>query len=212
MERPVIIFGASDLAKDALEIFQRNNIVVYGFLADDTALHGTEIDDVPVMGRTEDAGYLKLIGRKCEAFVAVENIDERQGLVKLLHKQRKITPINAIHPSANIAASASIGYGNLFNTGVSLAPGAKIGSHCIIHTHALVEHDAEVDDFVQIGAGSIINGNVKIEKNTFIGAGVTIVAGIKIEVGARIGAGAVVLADVKKGEAVLGNPAKPVKL
>ena len=212
MERPVIIFGASSLAKDALEIFQRNHRVVYGFLADDTALHGTEIDYIPVMGHTEDAGYLQLIGKKCDAFVAVENIDERQGLVKLLHTQRKVTPINAIHPSAIIAASAKIGYGNLFNTGVSLAPGAKVGNHCIIHTYAFVEHDVEVDDFVQIGAGSSINGNVKIEKNTFVGAGVTIVAGIKIEAGARIGAGAVVLADVKKGEAVLGNPAKPVKL
>lgn len=212
MEKPVIIFGASGLAKEASEILQKNHIEVYGFLADDTTLHGSEIDHVPVMGHTEDADYLKLIGKKCEAFVAVENIDERQGLVNLLNQQRKVMPINAIHPLASIATSASIGYGNLLNTGVSLASGVQIGNHCIIHTHALVEYDVEVDDFVQIGAGSIINGNVKIGKNTFIGAGVTIIAGINIGVGARIGAGAVVLADVKKEEVVLGNPATPVKL
>ena len=212
IDNPIIIFGARSLGKVALEILQKNQLIVYGFLEDDDVLHATEIDHVPVMGSTEDAAYLKLIGKKCEAFVAVENIDERREIVKMLEEKRKVTPLNAIHPSAMLAQSAIIGHGNLLNTGVTLGAGAVLGSHCILHTHTIIEHDVVIHDFVQVGAGSILNEAVKVEKNAFIGAGVTLVAGITIGEGARVGAGAVVLADVKKGEAVLGNPAKLVKL
>ena len=52
MDKPVIIFGAKGIAIDALEIFQSNDITVYGFLDDDQALIGTEINDVPVLGKT----------------------------------------------------------------------------------------------------------------------------------------------------------------
>ena len=61
MDNPVIIFGAGGLGRAALEIFQSNEIVVYGFLDDNKDLHNTEIDTVPVLGRTEDDGFLKLI-------------------------------------------------------------------------------------------------------------------------------------------------------
>ena len=34
MENPVLIFGAGDLGMQALDIFRRNNVLVYGFLDD----------------------------------------------------------------------------------------------------------------------------------------------------------------------------------
>ena len=70
MENPVIIFGAGYLGRMAKEIFESNEVVVYGFLDDNKKLHSTEVDTAVVMGSTDDDGFLKLIGRKCEAFVA----------------------------------------------------------------------------------------------------------------------------------------------
>jgi hypothetical protein len=43
MEKPVIIFGAKGIAHPALEIFNSNNVVVFGFLDEDEKIHGTEI-------------------------------------------------------------------------------------------------------------------------------------------------------------------------
>ena len=37
MENPVMIFGAGSLGLTALDIFQRNEVVVYGFLDDEKA-------------------------------------------------------------------------------------------------------------------------------------------------------------------------------
>lgn len=208
MENPVIIFGANALGAVALEIFQSNDIPVYGFLEDDKNLHGKEINDIAILGDTDDDGFLKLIGKKCEAFVAEDDNKVRKNLVEMLNERRKVMPVNAIHTKAYIASSATLKHGNLISAGVIIDTLAKIGNHCILHTHATIQNHAVLGDFVQVGAGSIIGAEAKIEDNVFIGIGVTIVGGVKIGKSARIGAGSVVVADVAAKATVFGNPAK----
>jgi len=211
MDKPVIILGAKGIAHSALEIFNSNQIIVYGFLDEDASLHGTEINVVPVLGHTEDDGFLKLIGKKCEAFVAVDDNKYRQFLVNMLNEKRKVQPINAIHHTAYISTDASLGHGNFINAKVNVGAGAKIGGHCILHSGAIIEHGVHLADFVQVGAGSVINSGVTIEEGAFIGSGVVVVSGVTIGKNARVGAGSVVISDVKSGETVFGNPAAPIK-
>ena len=211
MDKPVIILGAKGIAHPALEIFNSNQVIVYGFLDEDASMHGTEINNIPVLGNTEDEGFLKLIGKKTEAFVAVDDSKYRKFLVEMLNDNRKVQPVNAIHSRAYISTDASIGHGNFINANVHIGAGTKVGSHCIIHSGAIVDHMATIEDFVQIGAGSIVNADVTIEEGAFIGSGVTIVAGVTVGKGARIGAGSVVIASVGKNETVFGNPAAKVK-
>jgi sugar O-acyltransferase (sialic acid O-acetyltransferase NeuD family) len=210
MENPVIIFGANYLGRAAKEIFDRNGNVVYGFLDDNKTLHSTEIDDVVVLGSTDDDGFLKLIGRKCEAFVAVDDNKLRKNLVKMLHEVRKMQPVNAIHPGATLPPSVSIGHGNFVDGGSQTGAGAVIGNHCLIHANVVIGAEAKVGDFVQIGASSTINSGAVIEDEAFIGSGVVVVSGVTIGKGARVGAGSVVIAPVKAGETVFGNPATKV--
>jgi sugar O-acyltransferase (sialic acid O-acetyltransferase NeuD family) len=211
VKNPVIIFGANYLGRAAKEIFEANDVVVYGFLDDDKKLHQKEIDDVVVLGSTDDDGFLKLIGKKSEAFVAIDDNKLRKTIVKMLQEVRHVQPVNAIHTSASVSEKAEIGYGNFIDHSAYLAPGAKIGSHCIINTKVSIGVETMLGDFVQVGAGSTLNPGVIIEEEVFIGSGVTIVSGITVSKGARIGAGAVVIAPVKAGETVFGNPAQRVK-
>ena len=97
MENPVIIFGANALGRTAKEIFESTEVVVYGFLDDNKKLHNKEIDDVVVLGSTDDDGFLKLFGKKCEAFVAVDDNKLRKGLTKILQEVRHVQPVNATH-------------------------------------------------------------------------------------------------------------------
>jgi len=210
MDNPVIIFGAGGLGKAALEIFKNNNVVVYAFLDDDKSLHNTEINDISVLGSTDDDGFLKYIGKKCEAFVAVDENAFREDLVEMLNERRKIQPVNAVHPTAMISEEAHIGHGNFINSAVVIGTQAKVGNHCILHSGAIVDYEVTLADFVQVGAGSVINTRAKVEKNAFIGSGVTIVSGVKVGEGARIGAGSVVVSDVPAGETFFGNPAQKV--
>ena len=211
MDKPVIILGAKGIAHPALEIFNSNQVIVYGFLDEDASTHGTEINNVPVLGHTEDEGFLKLIGKKTEAFVAVDDSKYRKFLVDMLLENRKMQPVNAIHQRAYVSTDAAIGHGNFVNANVIIGAGTEVGSHCIFHTGAIIDHKSKIQDFVQIGAGSIINAEVNIEEGAFIGSGVTIVAGVTIGKGARVGAGSVVIASVGKNETVFGNPAAKVK-
>ena len=212
MEKPVIILGAHGLGRLALDIFQQNGIVVYGFLDDDPTLQSKEMNHIPILGSITEERCLDIISANCEAFVAIEQQGKRRRLIATLREQKKVISINAIHASAIIAKSASFGYGNLVNAHACLGVNTTLGSHCVLHTHVAVEHDAVIKDFVQIGAGSVIGANAILNEDVFVGAGAIIVAGVAIGAGASIGTGSVVLTNVKSGERVLGNPAKPVKL
>lgn len=210
MDKPVIILGAGSIGKSAMEAFISNNVLVYGFLDDDTTLQGKEIGDVEVMGSLEDSNYLSVIGGECEVFVAMEEIEMRRNIVHMLRDDRKVMPINAIHDTANLASSAQIGHGNYIGAGVIIGSYTILENHLIINSGAVINHDVKLGDYVQVGAGTIINSGVEIENEVFIGSGVTIVDGIKIGNGARIGAGSVVIKNVDEGETVFGNPAEPV--
>ncbi len=210
MENPVIIFGATHLGRAAKEIFESNDVVVYGFLDDNKILHNKEIDNVIILGDTDNDGFLKLIGKKCEAFVAVDDNKLRKSLVNMIQEERHKQPVNAIHKQSFISEKAEIGHGNFIDIGVNVAPGAKVGSHCLLNAKSMIGVEATLGDFVQVGSGSLINAGVKLEDEVFIGSGVTIIAGVTVGKGARVGAGSVVIASIPAGETVFGNPAKKV--
>ena len=208
MINPVVIFGAGQLGKMALDIFTSNGMVVFGFLDDNAALHQTEIGEISVLGLTEDEGILNLLGEKCDAFVAVEDTKERTYLVNLLKEKRKLVPVNAIHAESSVSPYSALGHGNLLAAGSRISAFAHIGDGCILQPNAVVETDAVVGSRVLIGSGSIIGSGAILEDGVFIGAGATILSGIKIGKNASIGAGSVVLENVSANARVFGYPAK----
>ena len=211
MENPIIIFGVSAVGRAVKETFESNGNVVYGFLDDNKELHNKEIDESFVLGSTDDDGFLKLIGKKCDAFIAVDDNRLRKNLVKMLNDVRHVQPVNAFHKTAHIANHVELGHGNFVDQGSLIGVGAKLSSYIMIQSGCVIGAEVSLGNYVQIGSGSVISAGVTIEEEVFIGSGVTIVSGITIGKGARIGAGSVVIGSVKAGETVFGNPAQPVK-
>ena len=72
-------------------------------LDDDPKKKDTSIGEIPVLGTADDESYFKLIGKNCGVFVALENPTERKKMIELILEEREVKPVNAIHPSANIA-------------------------------------------------------------------------------------------------------------
>ena len=70
MNKPVIIISASEFGKAALDILKSNKVVVYGFLDDNKKLHGQEIEDITVLGSTDNEELFKIIGKDCDVFIA----------------------------------------------------------------------------------------------------------------------------------------------
>ena len=211
MQNPVIILGAQKLGTAALDIFFSNSVVVYCFLEDSKELQQQEVNNVAIMSSTEDGEFLKLIGKKCDVFVAVEDAAARKGLIKMLKEEYQVVPVNAIHRFSFVSEFAWLGHGNMVAAGAIINNNAKIGNNVMVQSRALVDSYAEIGDFVQIGAGAVVNSEVVVEEGAFIGSGAVIVSGVKIGKNARVGAGAVVVADVPAKATVFGNPAAPIK-
>lgn len=210
MENPVLIFGAGSLGMQALDIFKKNNVLVFGILDDNKALHGKEFGDISVLGATDDEAFINIIGEKCETFVAIGERSVRKQLTEGLNERFKSMPVNAIHESSIISETAAIGHGNLFGARVTVGPLSKLGSHSLFQTASVIETAAEVGDYVTVGAGAVINDRVKVGNGVFIGSGAIIVAGIEIGKNARIGAGSVVVENVPAGATFFGNPARKI--
>ncbi|HET9505386.1 MAG TPA: DapH/DapD/GlmU-related protein [Hymenobacter sp.] len=210
MENPVIILGAQAVGTAALDAFLSNDIVVYCILDDEPKLHNTELLDVPVMGNTDDGELLKLIGKKCEVFVATEDAASRRSLTKMLRDDYEVVPVNSIHQRASVSTHAELGHGNYVGPNAVVAATAKIGEGILIGPNAVVEGQATIGDYAQLGSGAQIGFGASVGAGAFVGAGAVLVAGVKVGDKARVGAGSVVVADVPGGQTVFGNPAKQV--
>ena len=133
---PVIIIGVNPFGLEAAHIFQKNDVVIYGFLDDDPKKKDTSIGEIPVLGTADDESYFKLIGKNCGVFVALENPTERKKMIELILEEREVKPVNAIHPSANIADVKSLAYGVFIGSGAQILPETKLGDHVIIGSGA----------------------------------------------------------------------------
>ena len=118
----------------------------------------------------------------------------------------------AIHSSAIISPSVSIGEGSVVVAGAIINADAIVGKHCIINTGASVGHECVISDFVHIAPHSTLCGNVYVGEGSWVGAGAVVIPGIKIGKWCTIGAGAVVIRDVPDNAVVAGVPAKVIKI
>ena len=210
MENPVIILGAQAVGTAVLDAFLSNDLIVYCLLDDDPQRQNSELLDVPVMGNTDDGELLKLLGKKCEVFVATDDVASRRSLTKMLRDEYEAVPVNAIHQRASVSAHAALGHGNYIGPNAVVAATATLGDGCLLGPNAVVEARATLADYVQLGAGALVGVDVKVGEQAFLGAGSVVVAGVSIGAKARVGAGSVVVADVPAGQTVFGNPAVKV--
>jgi len=146
--------------------------------------------------------------RANDFFIAVGDNSLRKHIYNRVASQQ-IFPTNAIHPSAIIDPSATIGkYGVMISSHVSINALAKIGNGVICNTGSIIEHECVVGDFVHVGPGTVLCGNVTVGEGSFVGANSVVRQGITIGKDCTIGAGAVVIKDVPDHSCVVGNPSR----
>jgi sugar O-acyltransferase (sialic acid O-acetyltransferase NeuD family) len=206
----LIIIGAggssreiAGAAEEVNHLSPRWNLI--GFLDDDPAKQGTEVDGLPVLGPIDSAA------RYAAQFIigiahwrkpgARRQIVERIGLPR----ERYAT---LIHPSASISSRARIGAGTAVLHNVVITAGTVVGDHVLIEQNVTLSHDQTVEDFVTIGPAATIAGNVRLRQGSYIGAGCTILSGVTVNEGALAGIGAIVMNDVPAHRTVSGSPAQ----
>jgi sugar O-acyltransferase (sialic acid O-acetyltransferase NeuD family) len=125
-----------------------------------------------------------------------------------LDRMLDATYAQAIHPSALIAPTATIGEGTVVLHGAVVQPNARLGRHVLINTAASVDHDCVVEDYAHISPHATLSGHVHIGEGTHIGAGAVLIPKIRVGRWCRVGAGAVVVRDLPDHCTAVGNPAR----
>lgn len=203
MNKRVIIIGAGGHGKVIADIVRQNGDIIVGFLDD---AYDTEVDfyGTKILGKTD---LYKSYVRDCQFVIAIGNNSIREKISGNLD----VVWYTAIHPSAQISPSATIGEGTVVMPNAVINADAIIGCHCIINTGSVVEHDCEIGDFTHISPRAVVCGVTKIGKSCWVGAGSTITQVINICNNVTVGAGGVVVRDIDHPGAYAGVPTKKIK-
>jgi sugar O-acyltransferase (sialic acid O-acetyltransferase NeuD family) len=104
-------------------------------------------------------------------------------------KQKKINIINAIHPSAFVHDSASIGQGIVIYPHTIVEKNTILSDGIIINTAALICHDSTIGKGTFIAPRTVVLGDNTIGEYCFIGANSTIKNGLIIGDNSTVGFG-----------------------
>jgi sugar O-acyltransferase (sialic acid O-acetyltransferase NeuD family) len=208
--RPLLFIGAGGLAREVIAAVRLlpelwNPV---GALDDSTALHGTLIDGVPVLGGLDQ------IDEHPDAAVVACIANARRPLSRLSLVSRLGLPdsrwATIVHPAA-VTSGATLGCGTVLLAGVVITTPLSVGRHVVAMPHVLITHDDVVSDGVTFAGRASLGGSVHVGESAYLGQGAMVREGVKIGSGAVIGMGAVVLQDVPAGETWAGVPARPLR-
>lgn len=190
----VVVIGAGGHGRVIAELVRAAGDNFVGFL-DDAQIPGS-------LGRICD--YDKI--NDCCFVVAIGNARQRESIADKLD----VEWYTAVHPTAVISPSASIGEGSVIMANAVVNTGATVGRHCIINTGAIIEHDNVIEDFSHISVGAKLGGSVHIGRSSWISIGSTISNNISICSGCIVGTGAAVVKNIELAGTYVGVPAKKI--
>ncbi|HEX6193716.1 MAG TPA: acetyltransferase [Chitinophagaceae bacterium] len=160
--------------------------------------------------------HLNYLGKESDVISQLKKFDYficvgHNGIRQKIHLQMADllgNPINAIHPSAVISSSVSMGEGIMIAANATVNPLAELGRGVICNTGSSIDHECIIGDFAHIAPGAVLCGNVKVGNGSFVGANAVVRQGITIGNNVMIGAGTVVIRDIPDNMTVVGNPQK----
>jgi acetyltransferase EpsM len=133
--------------------------------------------------------------------------DFRKQLFEQL-KARAIPVTTFIHPSANIAPSATILEGAIVLVDCTVDLGAEVHENVLLSSRCFVSHHAIVRAHTFCAPAVNLAGHTDVGEGCFLGIATTTIDGVCIGERAQTGAGAVVVRDVPPGMLVAGVPAE----
>jgi sugar O-acyltransferase (sialic acid O-acetyltransferase NeuD family) len=140
----------------------------------------------------------------------VRNLDARQRIFAQL-QQFGLSFASAVHPTAFVAPSASIGEGSFLAPMVAVHSRSSVGRNVCVYTGSTIDHDNRIEDHVFISPGVHTAGEATIESGAYLGPGVIVTSGCRVGRDSIIGAGAVVLSDIPPRSVAFGAPARVVQ-
>lgn len=208
----IIIYGAGGMAREVAGLIEDINKIspswnILGFIDDFKGDSCECINGYRILG---DHTVLHNYPNGASLVIAVGDPAGRQKV----YEKIKAFPLKypaLVHPSARVAASASIGEGSIVSMDVIVQVNSRIGSHVFINMRTVLGHDVVIEDFSTCLVSCIISGNVIIKKGALLGSNCVIKEKLTIGKGAKVSIGAVVSFDVEDGHVAMSRPSISMK-
>jgi sugar O-acyltransferase (sialic acid O-acetyltransferase NeuD family) len=206
----LLIVGAGGFARETAQaVRDTGRWTLLGHLDDNAALHGTEVDGVPVLGGCDlvhdlaDARVVICVGNPRD-YAARARLVRGFGLPE----DRYAT---VVHPTAAVSASSRIGPGSVLLAHCVLTAAVRVGAHVAVMPQVVLTHDDEVGDYATIASGARLGGGVRLERGAYVGSGALVREGTAVGAWSLVGMGSTVLRDVPPGEVWAGSPARRLR-
>lgn len=206
----ILIAGAGGHGRVVLDILRAAGTYnPIGFLDANAALHGTSVAGLAVLGHLNLLPKLMAKGVR-GAIVAIGDNRVRASYGERL-AGAGLELVNAIHPSAVVSPSATLGRNVIVAAGAIVCAEARVGDHVIINTGATVDHECVIEPAVHLCPGVHLAGRVTVGEGVFVGIGANVLPCLTIGAHAVVGGGALVRRDVAVNTTVAGVPARVIK-
>lgn len=208
----LIIVGAGGFGREVAWLVERINAVqltwnLLGFLDDNDALQGEQVDGYSVLGTIEHITLYMDAWLVC----GIATARVRKSIIQRLNSYGELKYATLIDPSVAMSERVRIGEGTIICAHSIVTVDIKIGSHVIINPDCTIGHDAILKDFVTMYPSVNVSGTTMIGECVELGTGIQIIQGKTIGDQTIVGAGAVVVKDLPAKCTAVGSPAKPIK-
>lgn len=211
----LIIIGAGGFGREVLWLTTEINKAgprysVLGFLDDNPSRHGTEVNNVPILGGTDLAG--RYVADPAVRFViAVGEPDIKKAIVKRL-EPLGVRYATLVDPHARGDWDhIAVAEGSIICAGTILTTNIELGAHVILNLMVNVGHDTKIAPFTTVAPNSTISGGVTIGEGSYLGSGSIIRDEVVIGDWSVVGMGALVTKAVPAEVVVAGVPAQVIR-
>lgn len=206
----LVIIGAGGHGRDCHQVLDdlhadgsAQDLNLIGYVDDNPALHGAEVQGQPVLG---DIDWLQ--GRNVAGVMGIGYPRPRYAVQQRAAQLGMTQWPSLIHPLAYVASRATLGEGVFIAPFAFVGPNTSIGFQSIVNVAAAVAHDVTVGTHCLIAARAAVAGHSQIGNGVLIGCGANVAPEIRVGEWSRVGMGSAVLADVPPYVLAVGVPAK----
>ena len=206
----LVVIGAGGFARETAQaVRDAGDFELLGHLDDNTDLHGTEVDGVPVLGGCDLVHALP----EARVVICVGNPRDYAARARLVRRFALPTDRYAtvIHPTAAVSATSRVGPGSVLLAHCVLTAAVRVGAHVAVMPHVVLTHDDVVEDYATIASGARLGGGVRLERGVYVGSGALVREGTAVGAWSLVGMGSAVLGDVPPGEVWAGSPARRLR-
>lgn len=208
LRKPLLMIGSSGHASVVTDIIEQQRIYELVGFVEDFKAPGDDFIGYPILNNLDHLEEIIASTHSASLFVAIGDNCKRAQVVETINSRRLHVPFaTVVHPSAQIARTATIGEGTVIAAGVVISSLASAGRFCIIGARTSLGHHSRLQDFSSLAPGATVGAHVEVGECSAISLGATVIEKIRIGKNTVIGAGATVVNNIGSNVVAYGVPA-----